>query len=596
MSPFIWEEIKMDFDYFKLRSYLETKNNETIHPFKLAEVADLFYCSTKNVKRKIQNYEKEGALSYTAGRGRGHLSTIIFSKEFADDMLYFLENQPKEQKLSSIVTFLESDLPAYVISFLTEEFRDLFNTQTHEDNQDILRMMMRRQVNTLEPKHVSTSFEAFLLRHLSDTLVTFNKETQKVEPWLAHHFSANHEKTCWTFYLRKSVTFHNGQHLDSKDVLWSISRAQEEDSVLQHFLQHIKHIEILSPYILRVHLMKPDPFFIRYLSAVNLPILPKNIPFDEKKWVSTGPFQIQQFSQTKIVLKAFDNYFMPRALLDKIEFWYVEGAEKLDSVRFLYEEEKPNDAYVEQRSKSFGVSAVCFNFNKKDSIIQHKAFREAIFHLIDSALIQVPKERQASTYFQSKKNKIIPKKPKQIPLLLKKMGYDKRIVYMGFFNRPSVKQNAIIFQKKAEELGIKLELVPINLATDYYSTAFQKLDFIWLDEEPGADLELGYFEFFTNPNLIPRRFLSEAILLTVADFMEEIRFGETYFDREKSRMSLDTWLTENFFLFYVAYSYKMHHMDPQIRGLEDMMYGYYNLRKIWVPLSDHLSNSHNKTD
>lgn len=119
---------------------------------------------------------------------------------------------------------------------------------------------------------------------------------------------------------------------------------------------------------------------------------------------------------------------------------------------------------------------------------------------------------------------------------------------------------------------------------------------IWLDEEPGADLELGYFEFFTNPNLIPRRFLSEAILLTVADFMEEIRFGETYFDREKSRMSLDTWLTENFFLFYVAYSYKMHHMDPQIRGLEDMMYGYYNLRKIWVPLSDHLSNSHNKTD
>ncbi|WP_088816127.1 MULTISPECIES: ABC transporter substrate-binding protein [Listeria] len=572
----------MDFDYFKLRTYLENHSCS----FKLAEIANLWYCSPKNAKRKIQAYATQNLLYYSPGRGRGHLSSITFTQSFLEDITSFLGGKTKEERLSCIATFLESDLPPHILSFITEEFRQLFNTQLHEGNTDVLRMMMRRKISTLEPKRVSTSIESFLLKHLSDTLVIFNRETQKIEPWLAHHFSSNATKTSWTFYLRKGVSFHNGRYLTSEDVTYSLYRAKEADSVVAHFLKDIRHIELVSTYILRIHLVKPDPFFIRYLTSINVPILPKNTIFDEMKWISTGPFRLSERSGNKITLEAFDGYFMPRALLDKIEFWYIEGAEKLNDVRFSYGLEKSDEHYVKTASQSSGVSAVCFNFQKQDSLIQNKAFREAIYHLFDGQLIGVSKERQAASYFKSGRNPGIRKDAKQIPSLLEKSGYDGRIIYLGIFDRPIIKQNAEIFRQQALAFGLQMEWVPINLATDYYDTSFQKLDFIWLEDEPGADMELGYMEFFTNPHLFPKRFLSEKILATVAPFLEDMKFGETFLEREKSRMSLDTWLTENFFLFYVAYGDKTHNIDSHIRGVEDMIYGYFSLSKVWVPLSE----------
>ncbi len=580
----------MDYDYFKLRTFLESHG----HSFKLAEIANLWYCSTKNAKRKIQSYATQNLLSYSPGRGRGHVSSIIFTQSFLEDMTLFLERKTKEERLSCIATFLESDLPPHVLSFITEEFRQLFNRQLQEGDADVLRMMMRRKISTLEPKQVATSIESFLLKHLSDTLVIFNRETNRIEPWLAHHFTSNQTKTSWTFYLRKGVPFHNGYYLKSDDVRWSIYRAMETDSVVAHFLKGIQQIELISNYILKIHLDEPDPFFVRYLSSINMPILPQNTAFDEMEWISTGPFRLSERSRNKIILEAFDGYFMPRALLDKIEFWYIEGAEKLNDVRFSYGLEEVDTHYVEKASQSSGVSAVCFNFKKPDSFVQHKAFREAIYHLFDGQLIGIPEERQATSYFKSEKNTGIRKEAEKIPLLLEKSGYDGRIIYFGVFDRPIMKQNAAVFRKKALEFGLQIECVPINLSTEYYGKSFQKLDFIWLEDEPGADVELGYLEFFTNPLLIPKRLLSEKIFVHVASFLKEIRFGDSFLVRKKSRMSLDTWLMENFFLFYVAYGIKTHNIDRHIQGVEDMVYGYFSLCKVWVPLAEHVDDTHHK--
>lgn len=107
----------------------------------------------------------------------------------------------------------------------------------------------------------------------------------------------------------KSVLFHHGRMLDSEDVKHTLLRSKETNSVSAWQLKSIKAIQCGNKFTITIYLNKPDPFFIRYLCTANMAILPRDVVFDEYKWISTGPFRIVERNDERLVLEAFDAYF-----------------------------------------------------------------------------------------------------------------------------------------------------------------------------------------------------------------------------------------------------------------------------------------------
>jgi peptide/nickel transport system substrate-binding protein len=68
---------------------------------------------------------------------------------------------------------------------------------------------------------------AIELSALYDTLMRYNPDTAKFEPWLAESFEANSDSTQWTLKLRKGIKFGNGDPLTTAAVKTSIARFQD---------------------------------------------------------------------------------------------------------------------------------------------------------------------------------------------------------------------------------------------------------------------------------------------------------------------------------------------------------------------------------
>lgn len=113
-------------------------------------------------------------------------------------------------------------------------------------------------------------------------------------------------------------------------------------------------------------------------------ILPRDIIFDEYKWISTGPFRVAERNDERLILEAFDGYFLERPILDRVEFWTVQTGNNLKTIpmQFTSVDYEENPAYVERRKPGVGVNFICFNTHRNGTP-QHPAFREAIYHLID---------------------------------------------------------------------------------------------------------------------------------------------------------------------------------------------------------------------
>ncbi len=57
----------MDKDYFTMRAHLYNITTDLEVSFKLNDVANIWFCTTKNAKRKLQQYQAKKMLTYLPG-------------------------------------------------------------------------------------------------------------------------------------------------------------------------------------------------------------------------------------------------------------------------------------------------------------------------------------------------------------------------------------------------------------------------------------------------------------------------------------------------------------------------------------------------
>ncbi|MFE7074159.1 ABC transporter substrate-binding protein [Streptomyces sp. NPDC057620] len=153
-------------------------------------------------------------------------------------------------------------------------------------------------------------------RALADSLVFYNPETKKVEPWLATSWTVSKDARTYAFELRDDVTFHDGTKLTAKVVkanLESLNRPGIHSSA-KTIVQGISKITTPSEHKITVQFAEPNAAFLTSLSRAYVGIVSQKtaeLPVEKRqKWLDgSGPFYLEEYTPNqRIVLKKRKDY------------------------------------------------------------------------------------------------------------------------------------------------------------------------------------------------------------------------------------------------------------------------------------------------
>ncbi|MGS4947176.1 ABC transporter substrate-binding protein [Meridianimarinicoccus sp. RP-17] len=118
---------------------------------------------------------------------------------------------------------------------------------------------------TLDP-HAQNEGPTHTIAHQIYEPLLIRDMTGAFEPALATDWAPSpDDPNVWVFNLREGVTFHDGAAFDASDVVFSIERAQTEDSDMKELLTSI------------VEVRAPDPLTVEFVTDGPNPILPSNL-------------------------------------------------------------------------------------------------------------------------------------------------------------------------------------------------------------------------------------------------------------------------------------------------------------------------------
>ncbi|GAA3112450.1 peptide/nickel transport system substrate-binding protein [Kribbella aluminosa] len=187
-------------------------------------------------------------------------------------------------------------------------------------------------------------------RALSDSLVFYNPDTKKLEPWLATSWTVSPDARTYSFKLRDDVTFHDGTKLTSAVVkanLESLNRPGIHSSA-KTIVQGISKITMPTEHDITVQFGQPNAAFLVSLSRAYVGIVSEKtakLPVAERqKWIDgSGPFYLQEYvPNQRIVLKKRDDYHWAPA------YFKHDGPAYLDQVvyKIIPEDSVRNGAVI----------------------------------------------------------------------------------------------------------------------------------------------------------------------------------------------------------------------------------------------------------
>lgn len=571
----------MDISYYLIRAHLYEKEEHGQVSCTLQEIEVIWQCTRRHVIRKLKKLEELGQLRYQPGRGRGKKSILSFSSDFREDIEKFLRFCIQEDKPTILFQILQLPIPRHWYAHMTE-LEQLFGYQQQE-GQDTLRTVFNRPITTLDPCESSITFESHLIEQLSDTLVIYDQETDSMHPHLAHHWKTNEDSTEWVFYLRKGVLFHHMREMTSEDIAYTIDRFKP-DSPNYWLVSDIEQTEVIDRYIIRFLLAKANPFFLRYMANVSMAILPCDITFNEYEWVSTGPYHLKERTEQKLILEVFPSYFHMRPFLDRVEMWRIKPGEKKVNYS-LPDQQGPTQSHYEVEQ---GFRFLGFNFHR-DSIIQDRYFREAMYHLVDTERIfnelnleqLFGRLKHASSFFLEKSVAPI-KSVQKLQEALKKSAYQGELLKVGVLRHKSAGIQAEWLLQEAAKYGIVLELCEYELDSIYNKNEMLAFDMAFMGEVANIDRELSFIGAFKNEALLFRTYFGPTHLQKIDTYLDAFKNGKSKQERYKIADKIESYIHQERLLIFQNHPMKERTHTAFLQDFELAGFGHPNFRKLWI--------------
>jgi SgrR family transcriptional regulator len=394
--------MKLASHYIRLRERLPHISEHQDHELLLDEIAAMLQCTHRNAAMILNKMNSQGWLQWLPKRGRGNKSIIRFLTP-AEDVILLLAKELVERKdlrgaleqmnVSSIPDSLKDHFHGWLNGYFgySSELRD-------SKRFDTLRFPLTQPIATLDPAFTNFSAEGHLVNQLFDSLVSYNRLTQTVEPHLAHAWDVDDGRTAWTFYLRKGVMFHHGKELTAEDIRYTLERLKQSSarSLYRWVDQQISGIDIIDPLTLTIRLSEPNELFPQFMSTHRAAIIPKDAYVHGSEAfalapIGTGPFKLTFHDASMCVLDAFPAYFQGRAHLDRVELWYVPDMQErdwfrtLESFQIIHNYRMPDEAQSPwQQVQQQGTTCKFITMNLlKQGPLKDPAVRAAVSEALD---------------------------------------------------------------------------------------------------------------------------------------------------------------------------------------------------------------------
>lgn len=192
-------------------------------------------------------------------------------------------------------------------------------------------------VGAIDPLTASDPATICLLSQTCEYLLNDDADTHQLVPALALSWRPDATGAVWTFTLRESVRFHDGQVMTAADVAATFNRLTDPASgsaALSIFRGVLSKggARVIDAHTVAFHLDSPNGNFPYYVSSdnYNACILPAShmaagAAAFEKSFIGTGPFRLSHY--TARLGAAFvrnDNYWGEKALPTRTEFSFYQ--------------------------------------------------------------------------------------------------------------------------------------------------------------------------------------------------------------------------------------------------------------------------------
>ncbi|WP_281870379.1 SgrR family transcriptional regulator [Vibrio nigripulchritudo] len=306
-------------------------------------LAQQLVCSDRNVAKLVKTLASLGWLTWQPGRGRGNKSTLEIQISFDSALLGMLEMHCRKGQLTEASRYAEQF--GYSSTFRKHLPQWLYDAQEALIEKNHLVMLVPYTLPELHPLHAIRPVSRPHIEGLFDTLVRYDKESDRVMPNLAHHFEFRGNEL-W-LRLRPDVHFHNGEKLSPDHVVQCVQALMERPHPKQILYRHVQSVHSQGGWVV-VKMTFAYPMILRMLADTHASIYlePDGSPFP----IGTGPLQLDVdphiheaeqsaaseqaegpkyspcYPNTHWYLVRNPNYFGVGALIDTIEFWTIQTA------------------------------------------------------------------------------------------------------------------------------------------------------------------------------------------------------------------------------------------------------------------------------
>ena len=368
--------------FIRLWQCCEGQSQETT----LNELAELLNCSRRHMRTLLNTMQQQGWLNWEAEAGRGKRSRLTFlytglalQQQRAEDLL-------EQDRIDQLVQLVgdKAAVRQMLVSHLGRSFRQ---------GRHILRVLYYRPMKNLLPGTALRRSETHMARQIFSGLTRINEENGELEADIAHHWQQL--SPChWRFFLRPGIHFHHGRELDMRDVIASLERARKLP-----LYSHISRVHSPTAWTLDIELSQQDkwlPWLLGYVPSMILPAEWESLNNFASLPIGTGPYSVSRNNNNQLKIRAFDDYFGYRALIDEVNVWVLPDLNEDLSCGLTLEGPTTGEKAVESR-----LEEGCYYllFDSRTHRGANQAVRQWVSHVLSPSNLIYHAEEQYQTYW-----------------------------------------------------------------------------------------------------------------------------------------------------------------------------------------------------
>lgn len=566
----------------------------------LGQIAGALYCTERNAKLVLRRLSEEGMIEWRAGRGRGNRSQLAFLVGKEKLLLEATQQYAEKGEYNKAFQLL-GEFGGHTET--NERFAEWMNSRfgirkEQAEGKDVLRLPIHQPIVTIDPAASTFSLSGHIVLQLYDRLLYYDYDSERFAPAIAHYWESSGDGRIYTFHLRKGVLFHNGKELTSEDVAFTINRLRQGKNN-GWIVRSVERVEVVSPRLLRIVLDKPNYLFLRFLCSVAVSILPDAYAgLTEEEYqrnpIGTGPFQIGAWTDDRLVLHAFPQYYQGRPHLDAVEIVSLpQGGTvsgkigKMDWNQLLGEHGKrsllPENDWLEKERDSYCTSVMTWNMNKQGPH-QSTAFRQAVDRLLDRRAmlseLGLNRARAAAGFFHDRHNPgdEIAYDPELAKELLRQSGYDGEEIVLSTYGKHG--EDAEWIQQRLNEAGIRIRLVVETY--DRIHGVLQTSDAI-LHALVFPEDEVCLIENYEQKGSFVHEYQQPEQLQWIIGRIDQALACESRRERLAVYDEIEQRLKEEAYILFLMHKKLYAYVNPAFKGANLSPNGWIDFKQIWRP-------------